>query len=62
LGAFIAWYGVELVAKNHDLEATTLPISMSWMYAPMVLAGIVTAMEGALELAQSLPPRRTGES
>jgi TRAP-type C4-dicarboxylate transport system permease small subunit len=60
-GVALAWYGALLVAKNHDLEATTLPISMSWMYAPMVLAGIVTAVQGAIELAQSLA-RRTSVS
>ncbi len=58
-GVLVAWHGVALVAKNHDLEATTLPISMSWMYAPMVLAGIVTAVQGAVELAQSIG-RRAG--
>ena len=48
-GALIAWYGVGLVAKNHDLEATSLPISMAWMYVPMVLAGVVTAAQGVRE-------------
>ena len=50
-GALVTYYGVGLVAKNHDLTATTLPLSMSWMYAPLVLAGAVTAIQGAIELA-----------
>jgi TRAP-type C4-dicarboxylate transport system permease small subunit len=49
LGALICVYSVGLVAKNRDLEATTLPISMSWMYLPMLLAGFVTAVQGARE-------------
>ena len=49
-GALVAWYGVGLVAKNLDLEATTLPLSMAWMYAPIVLAGVVTALQGAAEV------------
>jgi len=49
LGVLICVYSVGLVAKNHDLEATTLPISMAWMYVPMLLAGIVTAVQGARE-------------
>ena len=49
-GALVTYYSVGLVAKNHDLEATTLPLSMSWMYAPLVLAGAVTAIQGAIEL------------
>lgn len=53
-GALVAFYGVGLVVKNHDLEATTLPISMSWMYAPLVLAGIVTALQGMAELAAAV--------
>ena len=53
-GALITWYGVGLVAKNHDLEATSLPIAMAWMYVPMVLAGIVTAAQGAREFAGAL--------
>lgn len=53
-GALIAWYGVGLTIKNHDLEATTLPLSMSWLYAPLVLAGIVTAAQGMAELVESL--------
>lgn len=46
LGALIAWFSVGLVIRNHDLEATTVPISMAWMYVPMVLAGLVTAIQG----------------
>jgi TRAP-type C4-dicarboxylate transport system permease small subunit len=49
-GVLIAWYGVGLVGKNHDLEATSLPIAMAWMYVPMVLAGVVTAMQGASDV------------
>lgn len=49
-GALVAGYGVGLVGKNHDLEATSMPVSMAWMYVPMVLAGAVTALQGALEL------------
>jgi len=50
-GVLVTFYSVGLVAKNHDLEATTLPLSMSWMYAPLVLAGAITAIQGAIELA-----------
>jgi TRAP-type C4-dicarboxylate transport system permease small subunit len=62
LGVLIAAYSVGLVAKNHDLDATTLPISMSWLYVPMVLAGVVTALQGALELVETLRTRPTGDA
>ena len=53
-GVLVTWYSVGLVAKNHDLEATSLPISMMWMYVPMVLAGIVSAIQGGVEVAESI--------
>ena len=57
-GALVCVYGVALVAKNLDLMATSLPISMAWVYVPMILAGLVTAMQGAHEvLAVSLRPK-----
>ena len=49
-GALVAAYAVGLVGKNHDLEATSLPISMSWLYAPLVLGGAVTALQGVIEV------------
>jgi len=48
-GVLVCVFSLGLVIKNRDLEATTLPISMSWMYAPMVLAGMVAAVQGARE-------------
>ena len=57
-GILITGYSVVLVAKNHDLAATSLPISMAWMYVPMVLAGAVTAIQGASELGQTYQRRQ----
>jgi len=42
-GVGVAVYSVGLTLRNFDLEATTVPISFAWMYAPMILAGVVTA-------------------
>lgn len=53
-GALVCVYSVALVLKNRDLHATSLPLSMAWMYAPMVLAGLVTAVQGALESVAAL--------
>lgn len=53
-GALVTTYSVELIGKNFDLEATSLPISMSWLYAPLLLGGAVTALQGAIELAETL--------
>ena len=39
------------------LQATSLPISMAWMYAPMVLGGAITALQGASEVIETLRRR-----
>jgi TRAP-type C4-dicarboxylate transport system permease small subunit len=63
-GALVAVYSVGLIGKNHDLDATTLPISMAWMYAQMLLGGAITALQGASEILQVLrrsrPPGAPG--
>jgi TRAP-type C4-dicarboxylate transport system permease small subunit len=61
-GALVAAYGVGLVGKNHDLEATSLPISMSWLYAPLVLGGIATALQGLAEVIQAVSTTRSTAS
>jgi TRAP-type transport system small permease protein len=53
-GALVAWYSVGLIGKNHDLQATSMPVSMAWMYAPMLLAGAITAVQGASEMIETL--------
>jgi len=49
-GALTAWFGFALVARNLDIEATTIPVSMSVMYFPIVLAGVVTAVQALKEM------------
>jgi TRAP-type C4-dicarboxylate transport system permease small subunit len=61
-GALLTWYSIGLVVRNHDLEATSLPISMAWMYVPMVLAGAVTAAQGACEGFESIVRPRAGSA
>jgi TRAP-type C4-dicarboxylate transport system permease small subunit len=50
LGALLFWFGIDLVVRNHDLEALTIPISMSWLYAPILIAGLVTLVQAASEI------------
>jgi TRAP-type C4-dicarboxylate transport system permease small subunit len=56
-GALVAFYGFGLIGKNHDLEATSMPVSMAWMYAPVFFGGAITALQGAIELIETLRPR-----
>jgi TRAP-type transport system small permease protein len=53
-GVLVLVYSLGLIGKNADLQATTLPVSMAWMYAPMTLAGAITALQGAGELIETL--------
>ena len=53
-GLLVGWYAIHLAVVNHDLEATTVPLSMSWLYIPMVLAGLVTAVQGLAELVETI--------
>ena len=57
-GALILVYGAGLVAKNRDLEATTLPIAMAWMYVPLLPAGAVTLVQAIRELVAAASMRR----
>ena len=59
-GALILVYGVGLVVKNRDLEATTLPIAMAWMYVPLLPAGAVTLVQAIREFVAALPVRQQG--
>jgi TRAP-type C4-dicarboxylate transport system permease small subunit len=51
-GIGVAIYSVGLTVRNFDLEATTVPISFAWMYAPMVLAGVITAGQALSEMIE----------
>jgi TRAP-type C4-dicarboxylate transport system permease small subunit len=53
-GALVTVYGAGLIGKNYDLEATSLPLSMAWMYAPLPLGGAITALQGVLEMIAAL--------
>jgi TRAP-type transport system small permease protein len=53
-GALVAIYWASLIGKNYDLEATSLPLSIAWMYAPLPLGGAITALQGIIEMVEAL--------
>ena len=57
-GILLAVFGVELVRRNLDIEATTVPITMAWVYLPIALAGVVMAMQAAAESWQAFVKAR----
>lgn len=52
LGGLIFYFSLILVERNADLEATMMPVSMAWMFAPMALAGFATALQGLSEVIE----------
>jgi TRAP-type C4-dicarboxylate transport system permease small subunit len=59
LGLLLAWYGVDIVERNRDMEALSLPISLAWMYVPIVIAGLVTAAQAIGEILERLRDGRS---
>jgi TRAP-type C4-dicarboxylate transport system permease small subunit len=54
LGLLLAWYGVDIAMRNRDMEALSLPISLAWMYVPIVIAGLATAAQAIGEIIERL--------
>ncbi len=50
LGLALAWFAVGLVRRNVELDATSLPISMAWLYVPIIPAGLVMAAQAAAQV------------
>lgn len=48
-GALLLVFGIELIRRNLDIEATTVPIVMAWIYAPIAFAGTVMTVQGLIE-------------
>ncbi len=60
-GCAVAFFGTSLVRRNLGLDATTLPLSMAWLYAPLVPAGLVMAAQAAGQAVQR-PASPIGET
>ena len=49
-GAVIAWNSIHLMRTNADIESMALPLSVAWMYAPLLPAGLLTFAQGLASL------------
>ena len=56
-GLLLIWQGLSLVRRNYDLEATAMPLSVSWLYAPLVLIGLWVAAQALFDAWQVLASR-----
>jgi TRAP-type transport system small permease protein len=57
MGAVIAWYSVHLIRTNSDIEAMALPLAVSWMYVPLLPAGLLTLVQALADLRAQFAPR-----
>jgi TRAP-type transport system small permease protein len=63
LGGIIAWYSVHLIRTNADIEAMALPVSVAWMYVPMLPAGLLTLGQALYDLwAQAAGRGQSGKA
>ncbi len=58
VGLGLAWFGIDLVRRNAGLDATTLPLSMAWLYVPIIPAGLVMAAQAAAQAIERGRPAR----
>ena len=54
IGGAVAWHGIQLVRVNSDIEAMSVPVSVAWMYLPLLPAGLLTMLQA---LADTRKPR-----
>ena len=51
-GFLVARHGWTLFLRNLDLEATTIPVPIAVMYAPLLVAGVVTMLQALSECVE----------
>lgn len=55
-GLVVAYGSVHLIRVNSDVEAVTLPVPTALLYVPLLPAGLLTALQGAMDLLRLLRP------
>jgi TRAP-type transport system small permease protein len=50
VGVVLSYYGLSLIAANHDVSAITLPFSTAWLYVPIIPAGLVVAGQAIADI------------
>ena len=49
-GLLAAWFAIDLVRRNSDIEAVTLRLTQMWFYIPLVGAGVIAALQAAADI------------
>jgi TRAP-type C4-dicarboxylate transport system permease small subunit len=55
IGGVVAWYSIHLMRVNSDIEAMSVPVSVAWMYAPLLPAGLLTMLQALADMRKSKP-------
>lgn len=55
IGGVVAWQSVHLMRVNSDIEAMSLPVSVAWMYAPLLPAGLTTLLQALADMNKPRP-------
>ena len=50
IGGVVAWTSIRLMQVNSDIEAMSLPVSVAWMYAPLLPAGLLTLVQALADM------------
>lgn len=61
VGIVVAWKSIHLIQVNSDIEAMSVPISVAWMYAPLLPAGLLTAVQALTDMFASRPVEEVEE-
>jgi TRAP-type C4-dicarboxylate transport system permease small subunit len=46
-GLTVAGFGMAMVLRNTSIDATSLPVSMAWLYFPLIPASLLIAVQAA---------------
>ena len=61
VGIVVAWKSIHLVQVNSDIEAMSVPISVAWMYAPLLPAGLLTTVQALVDMFAARPVEKVEE-
>jgi TRAP-type C4-dicarboxylate transport system permease small subunit len=60
-GLLLIVYGANLVSRNIDVEATSLPLSMAWLYFPLLVGGAATLAQALADCVAVVARLRAGQ-
>jgi TRAP-type C4-dicarboxylate transport system permease small subunit len=56
-GLIVVVAAAELIERNSDVEATSVPLAMMWIYVPLALAAAVATLQALADIARAWQAR-----